>query len=277
MRETIRAMNRLLEPEGVEGVALVASDSTVFMTGFASDAATIVEMTGSARHIFRQTRPRPFLLDLAFRRGRVLVLPIAGTVIWLQTAYEVEAFAVVRELDRHLRTIEALDLCQSGVLADNGSGQDAPKAPSLTHARRPLPGRHAPMTPNPASPLSGHTSVRPLPLPAALDILAAAAEQALKTLGGPVVRNYLRKSRKRLTEDHRSQLDDVDIDLEAQLDAASLRDDPAVIAALGAWTRAFIHQTAAVIPEMTRIDLDVLAGDAAPTLAAAGFFKPSDG
>jgi hypothetical protein len=95
---------------------------------------------------------------------------------------------------------------------------------------------------------------------------------AAKTLGGPVVRNYLKKSQGALTDEHPA-LAPFAIDLKGTITCSALDEaDPRELGpAVRAWADAFLRRAAQVVPELDRIDLGELTDDLASLLEPNGF------
>lgn len=110
------------------------------------------------------------------------------------------------------------------------------------------------------------------PREALVEVMNRLSRIAAKTLGGPVVRNYLKKSQGALTDEHPA-LAPFAIDLKGTITCSALDEaDPRELGpAVRAWADAFLRRAAQVVPELDRIDLGELTDDLASLLEPNGF------
>jgi len=110
----------------------------------------------------------------------------------------------------------------------------------------------------------------------ALSLLNRIVASARKSIGGPVIRNYLKKSRAQISTQYPS-LDRFDVSLSGEVTQppSSLNRDARDIESIGAWARAFVTIAATVAPDLHRLNVRELSGDDEHALDASGFFQSS--
>jgi len=110
------------------------------------------------------------------------------------------------------------------------------------------------------------------PRAAMVEVMNRLSRVATSVLGGPVVRNYLKKSQSTLTDDHPS-LAPFAIDLKGMVTCSDLDDVDAreLGPAVRAWASAFIDRASQVVPELASTDLGELTSDLDPLLRPNGF------
>ncbi|MEM9695559.1 MAG: hypothetical protein AAGA56_23645 [Myxococcota bacterium] len=275
MRETFHALNRLLAPPEVDGVALVASDSTVFMSGLAFPAETLAELSGSARHLIRQTRPEFQLIDLSFDEGRLILVPAGAAVVWLSAHSSADASELVRGLEDELLRVNELDLCQSQVGPE--SERLEARAPESTtrypSTRAPAPKDIERLVEEKCEPMQEFADVGESDVNVVLEAAArAVVSHVAATLGGPVIRNYLKRSQKALLGDY-PWLASIDVSIAGELSFGSVLDaverpGPA----MGAWMKGFMERAGAIVPDIDRDLRGVVSEASVATLDRCGFF-----
>lgn len=241
-------IERALRSADVEAAALFGADRSVLHRGFGAHLPALSEVAATLRHVFKETSPAVRTLDLRFADGRIVVLPIDDDVLVLRTSSDASVEALVAELSVE-RTAER-------VYIDTRQRPQTPRAPVL--ARAPSARDAAPARAEDAPPTL------------ALDALARLVEHARQGLGGPVIRNYLRKARERLGAPE--ALRPFEIELSGKVGARDPVADPETVRAVGRWARTFLALAGTVAPDIAAVELRALMGELAPRLERLGFF-----
>ena len=104
-------------------------------------------------------------------------------------------------------------------------------------------------------------------------VLRAVVGALRRHLGGPVVRNYLRRN---LPSEGpaRAYLAAFAIGLDASLTPPTSAPPKGATQAIGVWAASVLADGQGIIPALAELSLRDIAGDRAPTLAPSGFFDP---
>jgi hypothetical protein len=232
-------VNELARALAVSGLALLGADRHVLAVGLLSGSDVgLAELASSARQLFRQTQPPLDWLALEFMSGHVAVMPVGDCLLVLQSDVALVADHVVAQVTPRLIALTTA--------ATNHTVSGAPPPAIVQHVASPeLMAQHA------------------------LEVLNRVARAARAGLGGPVVRNYLRKTRTALAE---PSLEIYQVDLEGVVTHDGAQPF-ATCAALGAWAQATRTRASVVITDLARVSLRELAGDLAGNLDGSGFFS----
>jgi hypothetical protein len=238
-------VERALRNADVEAAALFGVDRSVLHRGFGADAPALSEVAATLRHVFRETSPAVRSLDLRFAEGRILALPVEEDVLIVRAKVDASIEGLLASLDA-ARTAERVHI-------------DTSTRSGTAHAPAPMP-----------MPLPAPASVPDAALALeALDLLVA---RARGSLGGPVVRNYLKKSRERLGAPEALRPFEIELSGKITLrDPTTLR-EPGTLRAVGRWARAFLELAGAVAPDLGAEDLRALLGPISEPLGREGFF-----
>ncbi len=191
----------------------------------------LAEIATTVRHVFRETHPAVRVVELVYPRIRVLLLPAHESVLML--------IAHGGNLASLMATVEA-------ATAEMTSQVASPRAAVEV----------APTAPEPLAPV---------------EALNAVLAVVRGSLGGPVIRNYLKSAQKTLGND---LLEPAVLGLDGRVtwrDPAD-RFDPKLARAVGVWLRAFLERCKVVAPALGSIDLRAATGDIGRGLEPHGFF-----
>jgi hypothetical protein len=233
----------------IVALAVVIPDGRVAQRGFGGDGPAIEPVLRAARQLLRETTPAIDAVDFRFALGRAVVGSVGDRVVLVRTASNDDARAVLRDaaldanaLSAELESVEPPASVTAKVLAvDTGAPAAAAAKPAQAQARR------------------EHVVV-------ALNLVLA---EAKKHLGGPVIRNYLKKSRGDANE-----LANVALGLDGQVT------DPApeqlateeLGARAGGWLDAFLVTASVVAPDLRELDVVALTKELEPLLRPLQFY-----
>jgi hypothetical protein len=230
-----RLLHGVLLERAVVSAALFGSDRSVDQRGAELPVGSLGDVAAAVRHVFRQTSPPIHVLDLAYANGRVVLVPWGDSVLFLHANAAIDLDALLARVRGEVPPVH--------VLRDGAAAADRAAA---------------------APPAVSPTVV--------LEVLNAISLVARATLGGPVIRNYLRRALKEL-EGAYAVLAELNVDLEGRV---SLRDssiaDATLGRAAGALARAFLVRASVVVPELGSLDLRAIAAANTAMLEANGFF-----
>jgi hypothetical protein len=226
-------LERVMGDSEIYAAAIFGADRSVAHLGFDERILGLTNVAATLRHVFRETTPPVRSLDLRFRSQRLLAAAIDDDLLLVRASLSAQ-------IERLLRTV-------SEARTEPSAPRAAPSAPV-----RP-PGGLSPTLP--------------------FDALALVVEEARLRLGGPVIRNYLRKSRE--TVPARERLREVEIDLSGRVTpkVVPIQHDPELARAMGAWARAFLQAASVVVPELAALDLRKVTARLGSELDAAGFHE----
>jgi hypothetical protein len=236
------AVTELAGALALRGVALFGADRAMLASGrLGGSDAQLLALAGSARQLFRQTQPPLSWINLEFTLGHVAVLLVGDNLLLLRSDAPLDPALVQAALAARAAALAAFSGEPRASLATGTGGASAATT---------------------APPSPAHLAAR------ALEALNVVARAARGVLGGPVVRNYLRKARTDLRE---PVLEGYQVDLEG---VVTLPDgQPAATPRpLGAWAGALRTRASAVVPELGRGSLRAITPDHAAELAATGFY-----
>ena len=176
----------------------------------------------------------PTHLDLRFSGGRVVLMPSADGLVLVKASASASA-AELRAL-------------VTGIASSVETGGVAKAAPPAT-----------------ASTIDDTTE--------ATAVLRAVVGALRRHLGGPVVRNDLRRN---LPSEGpaRAYLAAFAIGLDASLTPPTSAPPKGATQAIGVWAASVLADGQGIIPALAELSLRDIAGDRAPTLAPSGFFDP---
>jgi hypothetical protein len=234
----------------IVALAVVIPDGRVAQRGFGGDAAAIEPVLRAARQLLRETTPAIDVVDFRFALGRAVVGSVGDRVVLVRTASNDDARAVLSNaamdanaLSAELESAEAPASVTAKVLAVD------PGAPAVPEA----------VAAAPAQARREHVAT-------ALNLVLV---EAKKHLGGPVIRNYLKKSRGDANE-----LANVAIGLDGQVtDPAP--EQPATEelgARAGGWLDAFLVTASVVAPDLRELDVVALTKELEPLLRPLQFY-----
>jgi len=239
VRRAVTLIGALIE-HGALGAAVVDPEAAVLQSRLDDRVEVLRDLARSFSPVARQMNPPARRLELGFGDRRLVLLPSGQRMVAFTVGTDTSIDALLAEAE------PALAALAGGTLA----------APS------PQP---APTVAVPATPQAQ--------LAALLAAVNRVAEHAGRTLGGPVVRNYLKKSRE-TAEDPR--LDEIRLDLSGR---ASLPDDHGIEdpgdlgASVRLWVDAFVQRASAVDRDIADLDVEVACHDLQPALTGTGFLK----
>ncbi|MCU0654011.1 MAG: hypothetical protein MUF64_01550 [Polyangiaceae bacterium] len=248
MRETLRAFQQIARIDGVEGAALVGVQNHVLSERLDGEADALENAVASLRLLFRATEPAVRSLDLRFQGGRLLVIPVGGSLLVLRASLSTDLGVVLERSD-----------AQASVLGR--FGQENTEVPEAAGSLLPL----APLPEELPAPegtaLAG----------AALQGLARVIEAARKVLGGPVLRNYLRRTQQELAA-RWPWLATLQVDLNAAVSGV-VEGQPEAGLALGCWAQRVLARASTVVPELGKLDVDSITEDLREPLRRSGFYE----
>ncbi|MEM1416486.1 MAG: hypothetical protein AAGH15_16365 [Myxococcota bacterium] len=245
MRHAVSLLGQLLGSGTVSAAAIVGTERRVLQSGFDEGVEALRNVAQTARQLFRDTSPPAAYLALSFDEGALAFVP-AGEVILVLRPRDDDPSTVVALLRRHAGAIRSVAQSTEMTVAASEPplASDAPAQPSGT--------------------LVDESDV----LLAALNMVSG---KARSYLGGPVVRNYLKSTRKPLSGDH-AALEHVRVDLEG---ACSLEEPGALTGlapAVAQWVLGFAARAGRIIPELGATSLEELTFGLRDELAAIGFY-----
>ncbi len=221
---------------GIGGVALMSDRSVVTSGSLAGSDRHLFALASSARHLFRQTQPALQWIQLEFGNAAVAMLPVGDHVLVLRSETPLTPTVVFAAVAAHHDALNAM----AAALATQRGAEAASTA-----------------------------NDRPIDLAAhALEALNLVVRAARVELGGPVVRNYLRKTRTSLAE---PSLEPYDVALDGSVTLAAGA-ATALPRALGAWAEATRVRASTVYLDLGRITLRAITAPLATPLAGAGFY-----
>lgn len=225
----------VVRPPFVLGLALVADDGRVAQRGFSANHDDLETILGVARHLIRETTPSVDHIELSFANGRIVFGNVGDRVVLVRAMIGPEARVV-------------LDAARGEAFALAAGGDEA----------RPL------VAPSEPPRVSRATLV------AAVNLVVEAAR---RDLGGPVIRNYLKKAR-----GPAPILASLTIGLDGKVADPSSADDADVELgrATGRWVRAFLAMASVVAPSIGALDLVAITSGLADPLRAIDFFSTND-
>jgi hypothetical protein len=239
-----RALEDAFGAHAVSALALFSADRDVYHRGFGDDVSALGEVAATLRHVFRETSPVVDTIDLRFETARLLAMLLDESVLVVRVPDDLVPDALMTIARRHL--------------AERAAAASSPLAGEAEAAGE----ERAAPTPS--------TSPEPAALTLAIEALGRVTTHARTSLGGPVIRNYLRRARAALGEP--ASLRVFDVDLKGEVRASVETADDEVVTDAGQWCGEFLRQVAAIAPELARSDLRALMGPLAATLASRGFF-----
>jgi hypothetical protein len=234
---------RAFQRAEIVALAVVIPDGRVAQRGFGEEAAAIEPVLRAARQLLRETTPAIDAVDFRFALGRAVVGSVGDRVVLVRTASNDDARTVLRNaamdanaLSAELESVEPPASVTAKVLA-----VEAARAAAPLQARR----EHVAM---------------------ALNLVLA---EAKKHLGGPVIRNYLKKTRGDANE-----LANVALGLDGQVtDPAPEQPATEELAErAGGWLDAFLVTASVVAPDLRELDVVALTKELEPLLRPLQFY-----
>jgi hypothetical protein len=241
-------VSRPFQRAEIVALAVVIPDGRVAQRGFGREAAAIEPVLRAARQLLRETTPAIDAVDFHFALGRAVVGSVGDRVVLVRTASNDDARTVLRDaamdanaMSAELESVEPPASVTAKVLAVDTAAPAAPAAAAPAQARR------------------EHVA----------KALNAVLAEAKKHLGGPVIRNYLKKSRGDANE-----LANVALGLDGQVtDPApeQLATEELALRA-GGWLDAFLVTASVVAPELRELDVVELTKELEPLLRPLQFY-----
>ena len=221
---------------GIGGVALMSDRSVVTSGSLAGSDRHLFALASAARHLFRQTQPALQWIQLEFGHAAVAMLPVGDHVLVLRSETALTPTVVFAAVAVHHDALHAM----AAALAIERAVEVASKASGG-------PGDFA-----------AHSLE-------ALNLLVRAARVEL---GGPVVRNYLRKTRTSVAD---PSLEPYDVALDGSVTLATGA-ATALPRALGTWAEATRVRASTVYLDLGRTTLRAITAPLATQLAGSGFY-----
>jgi hypothetical protein len=235
--------SRAFQRVEIVALAVVIPDGRVAQRGFGGEAVAIEPVLRAARQLLRETTPAIDVVDFRFASGRAVVGSVGDRVVLVRTASNDDARAVLRDaaLDANALSAELESVEPPASVTAKVLTVEAARAAAPIQARR------------------AHVAM-------ALNLVLA---EAKKHLGGPVIRNYLKKSRGDANE-----LANVAVGLDGQVtDPAPEQPATEELAErAGAWLDAFLVTASVVAPELRELDVVALTKELEPLLRPLQFY-----
>ena len=216
----------------LRAIAVVIADGRMGHRGFGADVSGLEAILRAARRLLRDTTPAIDVVDFHFDRGRAIVGSFDERTVIVRTTSGEDAGAILRGAAGDARRIE-----------------EELAAPALQQVAPPVV----------AEPTRGLVALA----------MNAVLVEARKHLGGPVIRNYLKRSRP-----DAPALLAITIGLDGRV-ADPSSDDRAteeLVASSGDWLRGFIAQASVVAPELSAIDVVLVTAEHDAVLRPLGFY-----
>ena len=248
MRELVTLLKRALEHPDVRAAAVVGTERRLIQGRFDDRADAVMELAQMARQLFRETRPEPAYADLELDRGRLVLVPVGDAVLVMEADRRFQAPVLLSGLTDALEDVAGGTEITRRILA----------IPSDATGSLPSPDATAPQDDGPD-------------LTDIVMIINAATGLAKVHLGGPVIRNYLKKSRDSLLASA-PRLDGFEIDYEGVVTAEGIEpgSNRELARAVRAWMTAFFNRSASMVPALGAVDVEILtAGLTADTSSPA--------
>lgn len=240
MRSAMNVIGSLLSG-GALGAAVVDPEAAILQSRLDDRVEVLRDLARSFEPVARSASPPLRLLELGFADRRLVLVPAAHRMIAFTVDHDADPHAILDHAEREIASLDAA----AGTLTSEASAA-ADEAPEEETAEE----------------TQGA---------ALLEVINRVSARARETLGGPVVRNYLKKARADLNEE---RLEVLRVDLAAFVslpDGESLAAPATLGPAMRAWAEAFLARAAAVVPELAEYDLDRASRDLAPILETTGF------
>jgi len=261
MREAVQLLQRAVARPGVEAAAIVGTERRVLQARFDENLQPALEIAQACRQLFRETTPPLRLLQLRFTHANLLVLPAGGHVLLVRAEKGLDPTELRRQLDSALNALAESEAITHSRDA-TATGEQQPEAETGNP--------HPPSEAHDAGLRTGTSVDAPSGHALLLAVMEAAVGRARPLLGGPVLRNYLKRTRAPLLA-AAPELEELDIDIDGGLDG-DLRGEPSSLAPhMRRWVESFLERAARVVPEIAEVDVDDLLPEHATQLTALGF------
>jgi hypothetical protein len=220
----------------LRAIAVVVADGRMGHRGFGPGVAKLEAVLRAARQLLRDTTPAVEVVDFRFADGRAIVSSIDQRVVLVRTTSSGDAAAILRGAASDARTIED----------------------ELTQA------------PAPASSLVLAAALAAPTRETVTSAMNSVLLEARKHLGGPVIRNYLKRSRGDV-----AALGAITVGLDGKVADPSGADAASedLVAGAGAWLRAFLTQASVVAPELSALDIVAITTEHDAALRPLGFYS----
>jgi hypothetical protein len=228
------AAQHVFSSPGLRAIAVVVADGRMGHRGFGADVARLEAVIRAARQLLRDTTPAIEVVDFRFDQGRAIVGSVDDRTVILRTTSVDDAGAILRGAAGDARSIED----------ELGGPTSRAVEPAVVLARETTRGDVA----------------------AAMNLVLV---EARRHLGGPVIRNYLKKARLPAPT-----LQAITIGLDGRVTDPS-GDDAAseeLVESAGDWLRGFLVQASVVAPELAALDVGAVTAEHDAALRPLGFY-----
>lgn len=257
---------RLVREAAIEAWCAFGDDSGVGEGGALGPNPALAQLAtaaATARHLFRDAAPPVAAFELRFAACAVVFLPWGRGVVVVTTATQ----ALSELVEALLRARERMGVGTVFTGYGDRRPSQPPRAPSAVPPS--LPAAAAPLT----AEAEGDLDALPADFRDALEgFLNAVHGAAKERIGGPVIRNYLKRTK--VTSD--GVVGGSEVGLDGRISLPKMAISVAEAASVVAWIIRFKEAASSIAPELAELPLRELGGPQAAPLVAARCFG-SDG